>query len=111
MRRIYDPLSYQYLHPQQILNVFISISAFALGAAQLIFLANFFVSIFAGKKTSERNPWHATTLEWETPTPTGHGNFGPELPTVYRWAFDYSVPGAPEDFVPQAAPTVPAARH
>ena len=48
------------------------------------------------------NPWNATTLEWQTPeTPPKHGNFGPELPLVYRWAYDYSVPGAPEDFIPQ----------
>jgi len=109
MRRIYDPTNYVFLQPQQVVNVFITVSAFLLGAAQLIFLANFFVSIFAGKRVTENNPWKATTLEWETPCPTGHGNFGPELPTVHRWAFDYSVPGATEDFVPQTAPGVPAA--
>jgi cytochrome c oxidase subunit I len=109
MRRIYDPTNYVFLQPQQVVNVFITVSAFFLGAAQLIFLANFFVSIFAGKRVTENNPWKATTLEWETPCPTGHGNFGPELPTVHRWAFDYSVPGATEDFVPQTAPGVPAA--
>jgi len=106
MRRIYDPLSYTFLHPQQVLNVFISISAIIVAAAQLIFLANFFVSIFAGRKNTENNPWHTTTLEWQTPSPPGHGNFGAELPTVYRWAFDYGVPGAPDDFVPQSAPAV-----
>jgi len=111
MRRIYDPLSYMFLEPQQVVNVFISISAFFLGAAQLLFLANFFLSIWAGKRATENNPWKATTLEWETPCPTGHGNFGPELPVVHRWAFDYSAPGAEEDFVPQTAPAVPAARQ
>jgi cytochrome c oxidase subunit 1 len=110
MRRIYDPLNYAFLEPQQVLNVFISVSAVALAAVQVLFLVNFFVSIFAGKRVTENNPWRATTLEWETPCPTGHGNFGPELPTVHRWAFDYSVPGAAEDFVPQTAPAVPAAR-
>ena len=104
MRRIYDPLFYDFLKPSKALNVFISVSAFALGAVQLVFLLNFFVSIFAGKKVNENNPWHATTLEWETPCPTGHGNFGDELPTVYRWAFDYSVPGATNDYVPQTVP-------
>jgi hypothetical protein len=72
-------------------------SAFFLAAAQILFLANFFLSIWAGKRVLVNNPWHATTLEWETPCPTGHGNFGPELPVVHRWAFDYSAPGAAED--------------
>ena len=61
-----------FLVPQQPVNVFITISAFILGAAQLIFLVNFFVSIFAGKRATERNPWHATTLEWTAPSPPGH---------------------------------------
>ena len=111
MRRLYDPLNYVFLQPQQVLNVFISVSAFFLAAAQLLFLVNFFVSIFAGKRVMVNNPWQATTLEWETPCPTGHGNFGPELPTVHRWAFDYSAPGATEDFIPQTAPAVPATRQ
>jgi cytochrome c oxidase subunit 1 len=104
MRRIYNPLFYDFLKPDAALNIFVSISAFALASVQLVFLANFFVSIFAGKRVLENNPWHATTLEWETPCPTGHGNFGDELPVVHRWAFDYSVPGAKNDFVPQTVP-------
>jgi len=104
MRRIYDPLFYDFLKPDKALNIFISVSAFALASVQLVFLLNFFVSIFAGKKVNENNPWQATTLEWETPCPTGHGNFGDELPVVHRWAFDYSVPGAKNDFVPQTVP-------
>ena len=111
MRRLYDPLNYQFLEPQQVLNVFISISAFVLGAGQILFLVNFFVSIWSGKRVMENNPWKATTLEWETPCPTGHGNFGPELPVVHRWAFDYSVPGNANDFLPQTAPAVPAAKQ
>jgi len=111
MRRIYDPLNYTFLQPQQILNEFVSGSAFFLAAAQILFLVNFFVSIWAGKRVTENNPWKATTLEWETPCPTGHGNFGPELPVVHRWAFDYSPPDAKEDFLPQTAPAVPAARQ
>ena len=51
------------------------------------------------------NPWRATTLEWQTPhTPPAHGNLGKELPVVYRWAYDYSVPGAKQDFIPQNLP-------
>jgi cytochrome c oxidase subunit 1 len=101
MRRIYDPTTYDFLKPQQGLNVFISISAFILFSAQFIFLINFLVSIFAGKKVTGNNPWEANGLEWTVPCPTGHGNFGEELPTVYRWPFDYSVPGEAHDFIPQ----------
>jgi cytochrome c oxidase subunit 1 len=111
MRRLYDPTQYDFLVPQQVVNVFISISAFVLFAAQLLFLANFFISIWAGRRATSNNPWKATTLEWEVPCPTGHGNFGPELPTVHRWAFDYGVPGAGEDFIPQTQPAVAASKH
>src|SRR5262249_32720926 len=111
MRRIYDPTQYMFLVKQQPVNVFISISAFILGAAQLIFLANFLFSIFAGKRATERNPWQANTLEWTVPNPPGHGNFPPELPTVHRWPFDYSVPGQKDDFVPQNVPATVTARH
>jgi cytochrome c oxidase subunit 1 len=110
MRRIYDPTQYTFLQNQQPVNVFITIAAFILGAAQLIFLFNFVWSIFLGKATSERNPWHATTLEWQTSTPAGHGNWGEELPTVHRWAFDYSVPGQTEDYLPQTVAPVMAKR-
>ena len=65
---------------------------------------DFYWSIFLGKRMTERNPWHATTLEWTVPSPPGHGNFGDELPTVHRWPFDYSVPGEKEDFIPQTVP-------
>jgi len=111
MRRLYDPTQYAFLVPQQPLNVFISVAAFILGAAQLIFLVNFLWSIFAGKRATDRNPWHATTLEWTAPNPPGHGNFGDELPTVHRWPFDYSVPGEAEDFVPQTTPAAATAKR
>src|SRR5262245_56069008 len=101
MRRIYDPTQYSFLVPQQPVNVFISYAAFITFAAQFIFLINFLGSIFAGRKVTENNPWQANTLEWTVPSPTGHGNRAGELPTVYRWPFDYSVPGAKEDFIPQ----------
>jgi cytochrome c oxidase subunit I len=90
------------------LNEFISVAAFVVGAAQFVFLFNLIWSLFKGER-AESNPWKATTLEWQTPeTPPGHGNFGKELPVVYRWAYDYSVPGAKDDYLPQNQP--PAAR-
>jgi cytochrome c oxidase subunit 1 len=86
------------------LNIFITIAALIVGAAQLVFLFNLFWSVTRGKPAGS-NPWRATTLEWQTPeTPPGHGNWGKELPIVYRWPYDYSVPGAKEDFIPQNQP-------
>ncbi|MGA0596153.1 cytochrome c oxidase subunit I [Enterovirga sp. CN4-39] len=88
------------------LNAFISVAALVVGATQLLFLFNLFWSLRYGAK-ADGNPWHATTLEWQTPqTPPAHGNWGKELPVVYRWAYDYNVPGADRDFVPQNQPTL-----
>jgi cytochrome c oxidase subunit 1 len=107
MRRIYDPNQYQFLQKWQGMNVFISHSAFFLGASQLIFMFNFLWSLFRGKK-SERNPWHANTLEWVAATPAPHGNFD-EIPTVYRGPYEYSSPESEEDYLPQNVPsTTPA---
>jgi cytochrome c oxidase subunit 1 len=87
------------------LNISITIAALIVGVTQLIFLFNMFYSYFRGKPSGP-NPWEATTLEWQTPdTPPKHGNWGPELPIVYRWAYDYSVPGAVDDFIPQNKPS------
>jgi cytochrome c oxidase subunit 1 len=86
------------------LNEFITIAALTVGAAQMVFLFNLFWSLRHGREAGD-NPWRATTLEWQTAgTPPPHGNFGKELPVVYRWAYDYSVPGAPEDFIAQNDP-------
>ena len=83
------------------LNEFITIMVLIVGFAQVVFIYNILSSIFKGEK-SERNPWKSTTLEWQTAEfPPGHGNFGDELPVVYRWAYEYSVPGVEDDFVPQ----------
>ena len=85
-------------------NVAITIAALVVGAVQVVFLYNLIWSYFKGKPAGG-NPWGATTLEWQTPdTPPKHGNFGATLPVVYRWAYDYSVPGAAEDFIPQNVP-------
>ncbi|UXT44000.1 cytochrome c oxidase subunit I [Agrobacterium leguminum] len=86
------------------LNIFITVAALIVGAAQLLFVFNLEWSLRWGKK-AVGNPWRATTLEWQTPqTPPVHGNWGKELPVVYRWPYDYSVPGAAEDFLPQNQP-------
>ncbi|MBL09358.1 MAG: cytochrome c oxidase subunit I [Acidiferrobacteraceae bacterium] len=88
----------------QVLNAGISIAAVIVAATQLVFLYNLVISTRRGRLAGD-NPWGATTLEWQTSTtPPTHGNFGKELPSVYRWAYDYSVPGAKEDFIPQNVP-------
>jgi cytochrome c oxidase subunit 1 len=86
------------------LNAFITIAAWVVGFAQIVFLFNLVWSLRHGRPAGG-NPWGAASLEWQTPeTPPGHGNWGRELPIVYRWAYDYSVPGAPRDFIAQDDP-------
>ena len=90
------------------LNESITISALIVGVVQLIFLFNMIWSLWKGPK-ADPNPWGAASLEWQTPdTPPKHGNWGPKLPVVYRWAYDYSVPGAKFDFIPQNEPLDPS---
>ena len=84
-------------------NVVMTLAAILGGIAQIIFLYNFFSSIFIGKR-SGTNPWQANTLEWTTPEERIHGNWPGEIPTVYRWAYDYSNPAYEEDFMMQNVP-------
>ena len=87
------------------LNKFISTVAIIVFAVQLMFIFNFFYSIFKGRKVTTQNPWSATTLEWTTPIRPGHGNWPGEIPEVHRWAYDYSKDG--RDFIPQTEPIGP----
>jgi cytochrome c oxidase subunit 1 len=84
-------------------NKLITVSAIVGGRAQLLFLYNFFYSIFKGKK-SEQNPWQSNTLEWSAPVKHLHGNWPGEIPTVYRGPYEYSRPDREEDFFPQHLP-------
>jgi cytochrome c oxidase subunit 1 len=81
----------------------VSVAAIITLASQFIFLFNFFYSMFRGR-LAPANPWNATTLEWTTPRNPGHGNWPGEIPSVYRWPYDYSKPGAKEDYIPQHIP-------
>src|SRR5262249_44031305 len=90
MRRIMDPLQYSFLQHLQPINQFISISAFCLGAVQILFLVNFFYSLFWGPRVG-RNPWNSNTLEWSAPSPPPHGNFE-QTPIVYRGPYEYASP-------------------
>lgn len=85
------------------INIFITSFAVLAAAVQVIFLFNFFYSMFRGPK-SEQNPWNSNTLEWTTPMANTHGNWPGALPVVHRWPYDYSKPGKEHDFVPQTVP-------
>lgn len=86
----------------QALNANITQAAIFVGIMQFVFIFNIIWSLKYGKK-SDPNPWEATSLEWQTPdNPPVHGNWGDKLPVVYRWAYEYSVPGAKDDFIPQS---------
>jgi len=99
MRRTADPYAYEtYAHLQPV-NQIISLCAFALLGWQIFFVLNFFGSMIWGRRVG-RNPWNACSLEWEAPSPPGHGNFDKQL-AVYHGPYEYSVPGAARDFVPQ----------
>jgi cytochrome c oxidase subunit I len=104
-RRYHDIADMAFVPPSaHALNAFITIVALIVGATQLVFVFNLFWSLRHGKPAGG-NPWRATTLEWQTPeTPPPHGNWGKDLPVVYRWAYDYSVPGADQDFLAQNRP-------
>jgi len=84
-------------------NRTISIAAWCLGLVQIPFIINFLFSWKYGKKVTSDNPWQATTLDWQTPTPPPHGNFA-VVPVVTRGPYEYSVPGAARDFSPQNEP-------
>jgi cytochrome c oxidase subunit 1 len=102
-RRYYTNTNFPLFDDLQNVNVLITTFALIGGAFQLVFLYNFFSSIFYGKKAVQ-NPWRSTTLEWTTPVERIHGNWPGELPEVHRWAYDYSNPSHDVDFVPQNVP-------
>jgi cytochrome c oxidase subunit 1 len=100
IRRYADYSAISYLQPLRPLTMFVTFAAFVTVTAQLFFLFNLFWSLKKGA-VAEKNPWHATTLEWTIPSPPPHDNFGGQYPSVYRGPYEFSVPGAREDFIPQ----------
>ncbi len=92
-----------YLHRLIPLQTFMTYAAFVTIAVQFVFVFNLFWSMWKGPKASD-NPWEATTLEWTTATPPPHDNFGGQTPVVNHGPYEYSVPGAPRDFVMQTDP-------
>ncbi len=102
-RRYYSFTNFDAFSSYTDLNAFISIAAIITVGAQFIFLFNFLFSIFRGRY-APKNPWKSNTLEWTTPRLPGHGNWPGKIPSVYRWPYDYSKPGAEDDFIPQHIP-------
>jgi cytochrome c oxidase subunit 1 len=102
-RRYYTNTNFPLFDDLQNVNVLITVFALIGGAFQLVFLYNFFSSIFYGKRTVQ-NPWKSNTLEWTAPIEHIHGNWPGAIPEVHRWPYDYSKPGHEEDFVPQNVP-------
>lgn len=105
-RRYYAYSEFPYLDATIDLNAVISVFALFGGIVQIIFLVNFFYSIFKGR-VAVQNPWKSNTLEWTTPVERIHGNWHGDLPTVHRWPYDYSNPAHETDFVPQTVPLLP----
>jgi len=101
-RRYYDFSSWTSFNQFAGLNEFISFVSMIVFAAQLLFVFNFFYSMFKGRKVTVQNPWGANTLEWTTPINPGHGNWPGEIPEVYRGAYDYAKDG--KEFIPQNTP-------
>ena len=102
-RRYYTNSAFPMFDGLSDINSIITFFALAGAVVQMIFLFNFFYSIFKGTKSSQ-NPWKSNTLEWTAPIERMHANWPGELPVVKRWAYDYSKPGADEDFIPQTVP-------
>jgi len=102
-RRYYANTSYEGFEAVVNVNEMISVFALIGGLSQFIFAINFFYSMYRGKP-SVQNPWKSSTLEWTAPVQHLHGNWPGEIPTVYRWPYDYSKPGHDDDFIPQTVP-------
>ena len=101
-RRYYDFSIWESFKQFGELNKFISLVSMIVFMVQLLFLFNFFYSIFKGRKLTNQNPWDATTLEWTAPIHPGHGNWVGEIPEVHRWPYDYGKDGV--DFIAQTTP-------
>lgn len=104
-RRYLDYTNWESFNQFAELNKFISTVAMVVFAVQLMFIFNFFYSIFKGRKVTVKNPWGSTTLEWTAPIRPGHGNWPGEIPEVHRWAYDYSKDG--REYISQTEPVTP----
>ena len=102
-RRYYSYTSFDMFNSLGNLQMFMSVSAIIAWLGQFIFAFNFVYSMFRGRRAPQ-NPWRSNTLEWTTPVQGIHGNWPGAIPAVYRWPYDYSKPGAEDDYIPQHIP-------
>lgn len=104
-RRYFSFASFDAFNQFETLNQYITIAAICTFVFQLVFVINFFTSMYKGRKVTSLNPWGATTLEWTTPIHPGHGNWPGDIPHVHRWAYDYSKDQhSDHDYVTQVTP-------
>lgn len=82
-------------------NLWVSLSAFALGGSFLFFVY-IVVKAWVRGPVAESNPWQARTLEWQTTSPPPHENF-PHTPEVLGHPYDYGVPDAVYAVIPDKA--------
>lgn len=101
-RRYYTHSNFHSFNQYGPLNQFITLAAIMVFCAQLLFVFNFFYSMYRGRVVKDPNPWKSNTLEWTTAIHPGHGNWDGEIPTVHRWPYDYGKNGV--DFIPQTVP-------
>jgi len=99
-RRYFNFERYEFLTAIRQPQAWITIAAFILFAGQFLFFWNYFRSMYKGAPATE-NPWESATLEWTTPSPAPHGNWPGDVPEVYRWPYEYSLPGEASDCLPQ----------
>src|SRR5262245_5264351 len=108
-RRYADSTAFEFLKDAPPLNIFMTISALLLGLSQMIFLANFLISLFRGKPAG-RNPWHSNSLEWTASSPPPHGNFE-TMPVIHRGPYEYASQAEGDDFLPQTEAPTPGSRE
>ena len=103
MRRIYNPMQYEFLQPQQHWNVFITFGAHPAGRSQILFVDQLLLVAVrrpqGAAEPVEREHARVDGALAAAPPATG----GPRCPTVYRGPYEYSAPEAAEDFLPQCA--------
>lgn len=101
-RRYYDYTNWESFKMFQGLNEFLTVVSVIVFATQLLFVINFFYSMYKGRKVTSQNPWGSNTLEWTTPINPGHGNWVGEIPEVHRWPYDYGKDG--KEYISQVTP-------
>jgi cytochrome c oxidase subunit 1 len=78
---------HKYIEEFQVWNVLSSAGASILAVGYVLPLFYLIISLYRGKPAGD-NPWQATGLEWQTPSPPPKDNFE-ETPVVYREPYQY----------------------